>query len=104
VPRVQQSECDLQVAARHPASLRNRPHGMVKMGTGIPDGIPDTVGDLGDAVPAVMQQQHVKVTTGQQFLAAVAAHRDQGNTGLSAQHSGQPSVCFCSPPATISRK
>ena len=104
VPGVQQPERDLEVAARDPARLRHGPDGVVEVRAGIPDRVPDPVGDPRDALPAVVQQQHVEVAARQQFLAAVAAHRDEGDAGLRAEQPGQPAVGICSPPATISRE
>ena len=104
VPGVEQPEGDLEVAAGHPSGLRHGPHRVVKPGAGVPDRVPDPVSDLGDAVSAVMQQEHVKIAAGEQFLAAVAANSDEGDAGLRPQHPGQPAIGFCSPSATISRE
>ena len=104
VPGVQQPEGDLEVAAGHPPGLRHGPHGVVELRARVPDRVPDPVGDPGDAVPAVVQHQHVEVAAGEQFLAAVAADRDQGHAGLGAQHPGQPAIGFSCPSAAISRE
>jgi len=104
VPGVQQSQRDLEVVAGHAPGLRDGPDGVVQPGTGVPHRVPDPVSDLGDAFPAVVQQEHVKIAAGQQLFAAVAANGDEGYAGFSPQHPGQPAVRLCSPSATISRE
>src|SRR3984957_15320471 len=104
VPGVQQPEGDLEIAPGHPPGLRHGPHGVIEPGARVPDRVPDPVGDPGDAVPAVVQHQHVEVAAGEQFLAAVAADRDQGHAGLGPQHAGQPANGFSCPSAAISRE
>ena len=92
VPGVQQAERDLEVAAGHPARLRHGPDGVVEVRARVPHRVPDPVGDPRDVIAAVVQQQHVEVAARQQLLAAVAAHRDQGDPGLRAEQPGQPAV------------
>jgi hypothetical protein len=104
VPGVQQPERDLEVSAGHASCLRDRAHGVIEVRAGIPHRVPDPVRDLRDVVAAVMQHQHVEVAARQQFLAAVAADRDQGDARLGAEHPGQPAVSFRRPPAAISRE
>jgi len=104
VPRVQQPESDLEVVAGHSPGLRDGPDGVVEPGAGIPDRIPDPVSDLGDAFPAVVQQEHVEIAARQHLFAAIAAHGDESDAGFGPQHPGQPAVRFCSPSATISRE
>ena len=104
VPGVQQPEGDLEIAAGHPSGLRHGPHGVVEPRARVPDRVPDPVGDPGDAVSAVVQHQHVEIAAGEQFLAAVAADRDQGHAGLGPQHPGQPAIGFSCPSAAISRE
>ena len=103
VPGVQQAEGDLEVIAGHPARLRDGAHRVVQARAGIPDGVPDPVGYRGDAVPAIVQQQHVEVASGEQFLAAVPADGDERHSGLGPEHPGQPAIGFGRPSASVGR-
>ena len=103
VPGVQQPKGHLEVIAGHPSRLRHGPHGMVKPRAGVPDRVPDPVRDPRDAIPAVMEHQHVKIAAGKQFLAAVTANRDQSHTRLGTEHARQPAIRFSCPSAAISR-
>ena len=82
---VEQAQGNFEVFPGHLAGLAGGAHGVIQPGAGIPDRVPDPVGHGRDALPAVMQQQHIEVTAGQQFPAPVAAHRDQCDTGLRAE-------------------
>ena len=76
VPGVQQAEGHPHVLAGHLARLGRAAYGMVKPGARVPDGIPDPVGQRGDARPPGVEQQHVEVAARQQLAPAVAADRD----------------------------
>ncbi len=88
VPRVEQPERDLQVTLGYPPRLRHGADRMIELRAGIPDRVPDPVRDRGDAVPAVVQQQHVQVAAWQQFPPAVSAHRDESHARLSTEQAG----------------
>jgi hypothetical protein len=104
VPGVEQPERDLEVGPRHPAGLGHGPDRVIQARARVPDRIPDPVGDAGDPVPPGVQQQHVQVTAGQQFPAAVSPHRHQGDPGFGAEQARQPPVGFRAPAGTIGRE
>ncbi|MCP9971148.1 hypothetical protein LUX57_43420 [Actinomadura madurae] len=75
----QQAERGLHVAARHGAGLVHGADGVVEPGPGVPDRVPDAVGEGGDAGQAAVQQDEVEVAAGGQLAAGVAADRHEGD-------------------------
>ena len=101
MPGVQQPEDYFEVGPGYPAGFRRGAHRVIEMGAGVPDRIPDTVGHRRDAVPPVVQQEHVEVAARQQLTPPVAAHGDQGDPRFRAQQGGQPAVGFRTPPGAV---
>ncbi len=104
VPGVQQAERDPQVLAGHLPCLGRPAHGMVEVGARVPDGVPDPVGECGDARPPVVQEQHVEVAAREQFAPPVAAHRHQRHSRLGPQQRGQPPVRARGAAAAVGRE
>ncbi len=82
VPRhqadVEQSEPGLDVGGGHADGLGHRPHRVVQPQPGVPDRVPDRVGEGGDLRPAVVDEHEVQVTVGWQLPAAQAPDGHQG--------------------------
>ena len=80
-PGIQESEHDLDVGGGHATGLGDRAHRVVQPEPGVPDRVPEPVGDLGDRAPGV-QQDEVQVAAGTQLTPAVAAHGHECCPGL----------------------
>ncbi len=75
---VQQTERRLQVTVRDSDGLRDGSDAVVETDSGVPERVPDGVGQLGDVVPpAVVDEQQIEVAAESGFAAPVAADRDQ---------------------------
>jgi len=77
VPRVQHAEGRFHVGIRDRDRLGDCSHGVVEFPAGVPDGIPNLVGDLHDVGPAVMQHHDVEVAARAHFPAPIATNGDQ---------------------------
>ena len=60
--------------------LVDRPDGMPKLHSGVPNRIPDALGDLGRRPFKLVDQQQVEIRTGTQITTAVTTHRRQRET------------------------
>ncbi len=62
--------------------LLRREHAVAELEAAVPHRIPELLGDRGDVGALVVEKDDVEVAVGPQVTAAVAAHRDQGETAL----------------------
>ena len=96
VPGVEQAERGLQVVAGDLRGLVDGAHRVVEAQAGVPDRVPDAVGERGRRRrPAVVQQDQVEVAARGELAAAVAADRDQRDPGAGADAASacaQPSA------------
>ncbi len=75
--RVEQAESRLDVGGRDGDRLRHRAHGVVQAQSGVPDRVPEGVGQGGDLGTTVVHQHQVEVPVGRGLTAAEAADGDQ---------------------------
>jgi hypothetical protein len=103
VPGVEQAESRLGVLGRDRERLRGRADRVVEGEAGVPDRVPELLGDAGDVTgggvvvtgAARVQQQEVEVGERGNLAPAQPADRDQGDLGTGAclgQQFGQPRV------------
>ena len=80
----EQSRRGLQVARCDPERLGHGLHAVIEWDAGVPDRIPDLVrdfGDVRDAPPASMHEDHVDVAARGELTSAVAPDRDECAVG-----------------------
>ncbi len=93
VAGVEQAERGLEVVGGHGGRLGEGPHGVVERDAGVPDRVPDGVGQRAHVAGAGVQQHQVQVAARRGLPAAQPADGDQGDPWAGvAQQSGQPAV------------
>ncbi len=103
VAGLEQAGRRVEVVGRQGQRLLRGAHGVAELQPGVPDRVPEAVGQLADVGPAAVQQQHVDVRLERQLAPAVAAHGHQGDApGLSAldghrEQLVQPAVDLAGP-------
>src|SRR5674536_188701 len=85
MPDVEQAEGGLEIGGRDRYRLADRAHRVVQPDAGVPDGVPQPVGQGPDVTATAIDQHQVEVAAGSGFPPAVPADRDQRDPGLGAQ-------------------
>src|SRR5690606_16651079 len=79
VPGLDQAQHGLQIVAGHRHRLLDRTDGVVEADGGVPDGVPDAVGDPADVGPAGVEQDEIEVAARGELAPPQAADGDQGD-------------------------
>ena len=74
---VEQAQGHLDVGVHGAAHLLGGPHAVIQVQPGVPDRVPDGVGDRLDAAPPVVHEQQVQVAARRDLAPAVAADGQQ---------------------------
>ena len=75
----------VDVLVRSGQLLVERSNRVAQLQAGVPERVPQRSGELLDAAgPSVVDEEHVDVAVRGELVAAVAAHRDQGDGTLAA--------------------
>ena len=94
VPRVQHAERRFHVRVRHRDGVSDGAHRMIELPAGVPDRVPDLVGDLHHVGPAVVQHHDVEVAARAHLAAPVAADGDQRDAVRITEEIAKPGICF----------
>ncbi len=92
VPQRDHAEGGLQVRPGHRDGFRDGAHRVVQAHPGVPDRVPDRVGDPADVPLATVQQHQVEVRERGRLATPVAADRDERHAGRAGQPGRQPVV------------